>query len=156
MTSLLFLLSLSTFYCLDEGCILEESGGKENPRSKARNISSPFSQKVLQLRGNILSLNSFQDSLATNNFLLDAAMLMNPRLETTKRLQNKRGCGDQVFANRQILQQRDKYNRSTVTTSLEFKSSFDSVNRNAIWDLAYVPVPRDATENNFYSQEQKR
>ena len=47
----------------------------------------------------------------------------------------KRGCRDQVFAPRQILEQRSEFNRSTVMTFIDFKAAFDSVNRNAIWQI---------------------
>ena len=47
----------------------------------------------------------------------------------------KRGCRDQVFALRQILEQRSEFNRSTVMTFIDFKAAFDSVNRNAIWQI---------------------
>ena len=47
----------------------------------------------------------------------------------------KRGCRDQVFALRQILEQRSEFNRSTVMTFIDFKAAFDSLNRNAIWQI---------------------
>ena len=46
-----------------------------------------------------------------------------------------RGCRDQVFALRQIIEQRSEYNRPTVMVFIDFKAAFDSVKRDAIWKI---------------------
>ena len=47
----------------------------------------------------------------------------------------KRGCRDQIFAIRQIVEQRYEFDRQTVLVFIDFKAAFDSVNRETIWRI---------------------
>ena len=47
----------------------------------------------------------------------------------------KRGCRDQIFAIRQIVEQRYEFERQTVLVFIDFKAAFDSVNRETIWRI---------------------
>ena len=61
-----------------------------------------------------------------------------------------RGCIDQIFTLRQILEQRHCYRQPTIAVFLDFKGAFDSVDRNALFStllckgvpLKYVNVLR--------------
>ncbi|MEM1223986.1 MAG: reverse transcriptase domain-containing protein, partial [Verrucomicrobiota bacterium] len=46
-----------------------------------------------------------------------------------------RGCVDQIFSLRQILQLRHEYRMPTVVVFVDFKAAFDSVNRDCLWAL---------------------
>ena len=46
-----------------------------------------------------------------------------------------RGCRSQIFALRQILEQRNEYTRKIVMVFIDFKSAFDSIDRSAIWQI---------------------
>ena len=47
----------------------------------------------------------------------------------------KRGCRDQIFAIRQIVEQKYEFDRQTVLVFIDFKAVFDSVNRETIWRI---------------------
>ena len=47
-----------------------------------------------------------------------------------------RGCIDQIFTLRHILQQRHEFRRPTVICFIDFSAAFDSVNRDAMWEIA--------------------
>ena len=66
-----------------------------------------------------------------------------------------RGCRDQVFALRQIIEQRSEYNRPTVMVFIDFKAAFDSVKRDAIWKILEdhgMPDKLLRILRNMYSQ----
>ena len=44
-----------------------------------------------------------------------------------------RGCIDQIFTLRQLLEQRHIYRRPTVVVFLDIRAAFDSVDRTALW-----------------------
>jgi len=46
-----------------------------------------------------------------------------------------RGCVDQIFSFRQMLQQRHEFRRPTVAAFLDFTAAFDSVEIKFIWSL---------------------
>ena len=46
-----------------------------------------------------------------------------------------KGCRDQIFAIRQILEQREEFKRLTNLIFIDFKAAFDSVDRNCICSL---------------------
>ena len=46
-----------------------------------------------------------------------------------------KGCRDQIFAIRQILEQREEFKRLTNLIFIDFKAAFDSVDRNCIWRI---------------------
>ncbi len=46
-----------------------------------------------------------------------------------------RGCIDQIFTLRQILELRHEFRRPTVVAFLDFSAAFDSVDRESIWSL---------------------
>jgi len=46
-----------------------------------------------------------------------------------------KGCVDQLFSLRRTLEHRHKYKQTTVACFIDFRSAFDSVNRNALWQL---------------------
>ena len=47
----------------------------------------------------------------------------------------KRGCRDQIFAIKQIVEQRYEFDRETLLVFIDFKAAFDSVNRETIWRI---------------------
>ena len=47
-----------------------------------------------------------------------------------------RGCCDQIFTLRQLIEMRYEYRRPTVMTFIDFKSAFDSVDRSVMWLVA--------------------
>ena len=53
-----------------------------------------------------------------------------------------RGCVDQIFTLRQVLEQRHSFQQLTMVVFLDFKSAFDSVDRQALWQcLTLKGVP---------------
>ena len=46
-----------------------------------------------------------------------------------------RGCRDQIFSIRQIIEQREEYKRMTHLIFIDFKAAFDSVHRECIWNI---------------------
>ena len=80
-------------------------------------------------------------SLLNIAFKILEAILKNrlePAYDTVARdnqagFKKKRGCRDQIFAIRQIVEQKHEYNRQTVLVFIDFKAAFDSVNRETIW-----------------------
>ena len=44
-----------------------------------------------------------------------------------------RGCVDQIFALRQVIEARNEYNRPTYVGFVDFSAAFDSVDRSALW-----------------------
>ena len=46
-----------------------------------------------------------------------------------------RGCRDQIFTLRQILEQRYQFKRNTILTFIDFKAAFDSIDRRHLWDI---------------------
>ena len=46
-----------------------------------------------------------------------------------------KGCRDQIFALRQILEQREEFKRLTNLVFIDFKAAFDSVDRMCIWRI---------------------
>ena len=54
-----------------------------------------------------------------------------------------RGCVDQIFTLRQVLEQRHTYKRPTILVFLDFQGAFDSVDRSVLLDtLAHQGMPR--------------
>lgn len=53
-----------------------------------------------------------------------------------------RGCVDQIFCLRQILEQRHEFRRATYMAFVDFAAAFDSVDRSGLWEvLASYGVP---------------
>lgn len=53
-----------------------------------------------------------------------------------------RGCIDQIFTLRQILEHRHTYHRPTVTVFLDIRAAFDSIDRVALWNCLHrIGVP---------------
>ena len=53
-----------------------------------------------------------------------------------------RGCCDQIFTLRQLIEMRYEYRKPTILVFIDFKAAFDSVDRSAIWAVAEsVGVP---------------
>ena len=46
-----------------------------------------------------------------------------------------RGCIDQLFTLRRVLEHRYKYQQPTVTCFIDFKAAFDSVDRESLWSI---------------------
>ena len=46
-----------------------------------------------------------------------------------------RGCVDQIFTLRRILEHRYKFQQATITCFIDFRAAFDSVNRDALWKV---------------------
>lgn len=46
-----------------------------------------------------------------------------------------RGCVDQIFTLRHILEQRSKYQQKTYICFIDFKAAFDSIHRDSLWTL---------------------
>ena len=54
-----------------------------------------------------------------------------------------RGCVDQIFALRSMLELRYEFRRPTIITFVDFKAAFDSVDREGLWNILYWDgVPR--------------
>ena len=49
-----------------------------------------------------------------------------------------RGCIDQLFTIRRILEHGDKFQQSTAACFIDFSTAFDSVNRESLWDIMIV------------------
>ena len=70
-----------------------------------------------------------------------------------------RGCIDQIFTLRQLLEQRHIYRRPTVLLFLDIRAAFDSVDRNALWQcLCRFGVPEKYVSilEALYSQTSDR
>ena len=46
-----------------------------------------------------------------------------------------RGCAEQIFVARQVVERRFAYNRHTVLVFVDFKAAFDSVHRMSLWKV---------------------
>jgi hypothetical protein len=46
-----------------------------------------------------------------------------------------RGCAEQIFVARQVVERRYAYNRRTILTFVDFKAAFDSVHRASLWKV---------------------
>jgi hypothetical protein len=46
-----------------------------------------------------------------------------------------RGCVDQIFTLRRILEHRHKFQQPTIACFIDFRAAFDSVDRNALWKI---------------------
>ena len=46
-----------------------------------------------------------------------------------------RGCSDQIFTTRQVIERRHAYNQSTAMVFVDFKAAFDSVHRESLWKI---------------------
>ena len=46
-----------------------------------------------------------------------------------------RGCTDQIFTLRRVLEHRYKYQQPTITCFIDFKAAFDSVARESLWNI---------------------
>ncbi|MES9976207.1 MAG: reverse transcriptase domain-containing protein [Candidatus Thiodiazotropha sp.] len=49
-----------------------------------------------------------------------------------------RGCIDQIFTLRRILEHRYKYQQPTSACFVDFRAAFDSIDRNSLWKLIYA------------------
>jgi hypothetical protein len=70
-----------------------------------------------------------------------------------------RGCIDQIFTLRQILENRHSYRRPTVTVFLDLKAAFDSVDRDVLWRcLSLKGIPKKFTSifQSLYSHSHSR
>ena len=58
-----------------------------------------------------------------------------------------RGCIDQIFVLRQILERRHEFRQPTVACFVDFAAAFDSVDRNVLWKIAEAAgAPRNLLE----------
>ncbi|KER29169.1 hypothetical protein T265_04173 [Opisthorchis viverrini] len=61
-----------------------------------------------------------------------------------------RGCIDQIFTLRQVLEQRHTYKRPTILVFLDFRGAFDSVDRSVLLEtLAHQGMPRNKFMRTF-------
>ena len=70
-----------------------------------------------------------------------------------------RGCIDQIFTLRQLLEQRHIYRRPTVVVFLDIRAAFDSVDRTALWQCLHrlgVPEKYISVLRAIYSQTSGR
>ena len=59
----------------------------------------------------------------------------------------KKGCRDQIFAIRQIVERREEIKRCTNLIFIDFKAAFDSVDRNCIWRIcSNLALPENLVE----------
>ena len=59
----------------------------------------------------------------------------------------KRGCIDQIFALRNILEQCAEWNEQIHVNFVDFKKAFDSLHREAIWKiLGFYGIPKKITK----------
>jgi hypothetical protein len=53
-----------------------------------------------------------------------------------------RGCIDQIFAVKQVLEERIRCGKKTIPVFIDFKNAFDSVHRDSLWKaLLTIGVP---------------
>lgn len=53
-----------------------------------------------------------------------------------------RGCSDQIFSVRQVLEERIRCGKKTIAVFIDFRSAFDSVHRESMWKaLKAIGVP---------------
>nr|CAH8840565.1 unnamed protein product [Trichobilharzia regenti] len=70
-----------------------------------------------------------------------------------------RGCVDQLFTLRRILEHRDKFQQPTVACFIDFQAAFDSVDRGALWylmELDGVPTKLINLLRSYYSNTKAR
>ena len=46
-----------------------------------------------------------------------------------------KGCVNQIFTLRRVLEHRHKYQQSTVACFIDFKTAFDSIDRKSLWEI---------------------